>query len=63
MSNILSFTPASATLRGARPRPQGPAAIVFFPGVRYERVAEPPPAGGAPRGRRAAARKGTAEPG
>jgi len=63
MTNILFFTPASAATRGPRPRPQGPAAIVFFPGVRYERVAEPSPTRGAPRGRRAAARKGAERPG
>lgn len=63
MTNILIFKPASAASRGARPRPEGPAAIVIFPGVRYERVTPPPPKRGTPQGRRAAARKGTAEPG
>ena len=59
MTNILTFTPASAS-RGPRPRPDGPASIVIFPGVRYERVAPPPPRG-TPRDKRAAVRKGKAE--
>ncbi|WP_187970182.1 hypothetical protein [Aquibium microcysteis] len=63
MTNILTFMPASASSRGTRPRPQGPAAIVIFPGVRYERVAPLPPARGARQDGRAAARKGTGEPG
>ena len=58
MTNILTFTPASASSRGPRPRPDGPAAIVIFPGVRYERTV---PETGTPHGKRAAGRKRKAE--
>ena len=61
MTNILTFSPASASSRGPRPRPNGPAAIVIFPGVRYERVAPLPPSRGAPRDKRVAGRKGKAD--
>lgn len=61
MTNILTFSPASASSRGSRPRPDGPAAIVIFPGVRYERVAPRSPSRGAPHGKRAAGRTGKAE--
>jgi hypothetical protein len=58
MTNIVTFTPARASARRGRPRPEGPAAIVIFPGVRYERSAPPPR--GSPRGGRAAGRAGKA---
>ncbi|RST78672.1 hypothetical protein EJC49_25390 [Aquibium carbonis] len=59
MTNILSFTPPSAQPRGARPVPDGPAAIVIFPGVRYERFTSPER--GAPTDKRAPGRKGKAK--
>jgi hypothetical protein len=36
MSNIISMTGRSSP-RAAEPRPEGPAAVIIFPGVRYER--------------------------
>jgi hypothetical protein len=41
--------------------PDRPAAIVIFPGVRYERFTSPEPAGGSHHDRRAAGRKGKAK--
>ena len=58
MTTILTFIPARASAHAGRPRPDGPAAIVIFPGVRYERVV--PPAGGKPRDGRPAGRRGKA---
>ncbi len=61
MTNILTFTPQNAQARGLRPLPDRPAAIVIFPGVRYERFTSPEPAGGSHHDRRAAGRKGKAK--
>ena len=64
MTNIVTFPPASAASRGRRQPPDQPAAIVIFPGVRYERVAPPPlPPRGPRADKRAAGRKGAQEPG
>ena len=61
MTNILTFTPKSAQPRGHRPLPDGPAAIVIFPGVRYERFAAPEPPGAARHDKPASGRKGKAK--
>jgi hypothetical protein len=59
MTNILTFTLQNAPARGLRPLPDRPAAIVIFPGVRYERFVSPER--GAPTDKRAGGRKGKAK--
>jgi hypothetical protein len=39
MAEILAFVPKTA--EAAQPRPEGPAQILFFTGIRYERHADP----------------------
>ena len=40
MASVLSFSPREASVKGRRPPADG-AAIIIFPGVRYERLEEP----------------------
>jgi hypothetical protein len=62
MSNVLEFRVANALCRSRSPgaASDSSAEIVFFPGIRYERVLEPvdpPPAPRASRKRRGSPRK------
>lgn len=42
MATILSFRPSDPHRGSPRPSQAHPAEIVFFPGVRYERLSEAP---------------------
>jgi len=44
MGAILNFVPRAAAVKNARPPDEGVAAIIIFPGVRYERPLAKEPA-------------------
>lgn len=59
MASILEFRKEAlgSGALGTKGGPKGPAEIILFPGVRYERMTDSEPAAQTPRGRRGSRRR------